>query len=88
MIQGIIQMYTEGGDYQQEYPLSENYFNLEKYHADGGLGMERILMGLVTQPAQTNDLTSVSGETNCFFTWICCLQIKFSLYDVSKIDSV
>merc|ERR1719153_778331 len=48
MIQGIIQMYTEAGTYQEEYPLNENFFNLEKYHADSGLGMEKILMGLVT----------------------------------------
>merc|ERR1712156_684310 len=55
MIQGIIQMYTEAGVFQEEYPLNENFFNLEKYHADSGLGMEKILMGLVTQAAQTND---------------------------------
>ena len=67
MIQGIIQMYTEAGVYQEEYHLSENYFNLERYHSDNGLGMERILMGLVTQPAQTNDQFVTSEATNLLF---------------------
>ena len=67
MIQGIIQMYTEAGVYQEEYPLSENYFNLEKYYSDNGLGMERILMGLVTQPAQTNDRFATDQITDLLF---------------------
>ena len=67
MIQGIIKMYTEAGVFQEEYPLSENYFNLEKYHSDNGLGMERILMGLVTQPAQTNDRFVTSETTDLLF---------------------
>ena len=67
MIQGIIQMYTEAGVFQEEYPLSENFFNLEKYHADSGLGMEKILMGLVTQAAQTNDRFVTEEVTNLLF---------------------
>ena len=67
MIQGIIQMYTEAGVFQEEYPLNENFFNLEKYHADSGLGMEKILMGLVTQAAQTNDRFVTSEVTNLLF---------------------
>ena len=49
MIQGIIQMYTEAGVYQEEYPLSENYFNLEKYYSDNG-----IIYSLSTSPTQYN----------------------------------
>ena len=70
MIQGIIQMYTEAGVFQEEYPLNENFFNLEKYHADSGLGMEKILMGLVTQAAQTNDrFVTSEGEPSKLCTW-------------------
>lgn len=60
-------MYTEFGKYQEEYPLHENYFNLEKYHDENGLGMERILMGLVTQKAQTNDRFVTKEVTNLLF---------------------
>ena len=67
MIQGIIEMYTLAGDYETNYPLSENYFNLENYHADNGLGMEKILMGLVSQPAQTNDEFVTTEATDKLF---------------------
>ena len=61
-------MYTLAGVYEdEEYPLSENYFNLENYYSDSGLGMERILMGLVTQPAQTMDRFATSEITNLLF---------------------
>jgi hypothetical protein len=56
MIQGIIKMFaTSGSGETQEYNLRNNYFNLTNYWADDGLGMEQILMGLITQAAQTND---------------------------------
>ena len=67
MIQGIIQMYTEAGTYQEEYPLHENYFNFDKYYDEEALGMEKILMGLVTQKAQTNDRFVTEEVTNLLF---------------------
>ena len=68
MIQGIIQMFaTDNSGKVDEYPLSENFFSTERYHYNAGQGMEQILMGLVSQPAQKMD-KEVSGElTNLLF---------------------
>ena len=40
---------------------------LEKYHYNAGQGMEQILMGLVTQPAQAFDKEVSSELTNLLF---------------------
>ena len=63
MIQGIIEMCsTSNAAVIRSYPLSENYFNLDNYEYENGVGMEQILMGLITQKAQKND-KFVSTET-------------------------
>ena len=49
------------------YPLSENYFNPERYEYSNGLGMEQILQGLVTQKAQKCDKEVSSELTNKLF---------------------
>ena len=67
MIEGLIQMWTESGEFQEQYFLHENFNNMENYHQDNGAGMERILMGLVTQPAQTMDRFVTSEVTNLLF---------------------
>ena len=68
MIQGIIQMFsTDNTGKVDEYPLSENFFSTEKYHYNAGQGMEQILMGLVTQPAQAFDKEVSSELTNLLF---------------------
>ena len=41
MIQGIIKMYTDAGVFREEYPFSENFFNLERYKAESGLKWRR-----------------------------------------------
>ena len=49
------------------YPLSENYFNTEKYEDHEGIGMERIIQGLVTQRAQKCDNIVSTQLTNKLF---------------------
>ena len=68
MIQGFIKMFaTDNSGQVDEYPLSENFFNTERYHANNGEGMEQILMGLVTQAAQTFDKEVSPELTNQLF---------------------
>ena len=50
-----------------EYPLSENYFNTDRYYYNDGQGMEQILMGLISQAAQTFDKEVTSETTNLLF---------------------
>ena len=58
MIQGLIQRFkTDNTGLYDEYHLHDNYFNSKPVTEVNNkqLGMEQILMGLVTQPAQTCD---------------------------------
>jgi peroxidase len=68
MIQGIIKMFaTDGSGQLGEYFLRNNYFNTTNYAANNGLGMEQILMGLISQAAQTNDVFITEDATNLLF---------------------
>ena len=67
MIQDIIKMYTDAGAFQEEYPLSKSFYNLENYKAERGLRTEKILMGLVNQASQTNDRFITSKVINFLF---------------------
>ena len=58
MIQGLIQRFkTDNTGLFDDYLLHDNYFNSTPVTENntGQLGMEQILMGLVTQPAQICD---------------------------------
>ena len=67
MIQGIIKMCTDAGVFREEYPCSENFFNLEKYKAESGLRMEKILLGLVKLESQRKDRFITSEDLNFLF---------------------
>ena len=68
MIQGLIKMFAlDNSGQTDEYPLSENYFNLERYYYNNGEGMEQILMGLVSQPAQAADKEVTDQVTDFLF---------------------
>ena len=58
MIQGLIQRFrTDNQEFLDQYHLHDEFFEISRYNSAkaGQLGMEQIIMGLVTQPAQTFD---------------------------------
>ena len=58
MIQGIIQRFrTDNQKLFDQYHLHDEFFEIRRYNSTlaGQLGMDQIIMGLVTQPAQTFD---------------------------------
>ena len=53
MVQGIFQMFDMlGHNMVGSFPLHKAFFDMEKYDEDYGLGMEKILSGLVNQVIQ------------------------------------
>ena len=49
------------------YPLSENFFNTERYEYGNGTGMEHIIQGLLTQTSQKCDKVVSTELTNKLF---------------------
>lgn len=54
---------TDNSGLIETYPLSDNYFNVERFKTY----MEEILMGLINQPAQTNDKEVTEQATDLLF---------------------
>ena len=64
LVQGLIKMFrTDNSGLQSLYWLSDNFFNTARYYENNGLGMEQILMGLITQESQKMD-RHVTGNLN------------------------
>ena len=56
MIQGLVERFNiDNSGLFDTYFLHDVFFTSENLKSDNGLGFEQILMGLVTQPAQTMD---------------------------------
>ena len=68
MIQGLIKMMSTVTFVQQnEFLLRDHYFNMENYFLNGGEGMEQLIAGLITQPAQDMDRFVTEEATNFLF---------------------
>ena len=61
------QLDIANGNFVRNYPLNENFFNLDNYELNNGQGMEQIVMGLITQRAQKNDKFVTTEVTNKLF---------------------
>ena len=56
LIQGLIKMLSPTTLIEEDqFQLRDHFFNPEKYLEDGGRGMEKLIAGLINQPAQTLD---------------------------------
>lgn len=68
MIQGLINILDEvSGAHIDSFALRDNYFDLTHYFGTNGEGMERLIKGLITQAAQTNDRFLTEDVTNFLF---------------------
>ncbi|TRY80536.1 hypothetical protein TCAL_13143 [Tigriopus californicus] len=68
MIQGLIQLVHETTrNVQESFQLKDEFFKLDKYFGNNGAGMQRLLNGLITQPAQSMDRFVVDDVTNFLF---------------------
>eukprot|EP00095_Tigriopus_kingsejongensis_P001231 maker-scaffold160_size295910-snap-gene-1.35 protein:Tk01231 transcript:maker-scaffold160_size295910-snap-gene-1.35-mRNA-1 annotation:"peroxinectin " len=68
MIQGLINLVHESTrSVQESFQLKDNFNKLDKYFGNNGAGMQRILNGLITQPAQDMDRFVVDDVTNHLF---------------------
>ena len=59
MIQGLIKMFSVGGIPVEvdEYDVSDNFFDLDKYEEGNGEGLEQILAGLMRRPSLMPNLS-------------------------------
>lgn len=56
MIEGLINLIHETtGAVDDTFKLRNNFFVLDKYFKDNGAGMQRLINGLINQPAQASD---------------------------------
>merc|ERR1711962_926033 len=68
MIQGIIELFaTDNSGKVDEFILHQQYFNTSRLAWFAGDGMEKILTGLVNQPAQSYDRAVTIQVTNFLF---------------------
>jgi len=69
LIQGLVNMadVNNPNSVLQSYQLRENFFNMDRYLSNNGLGMDQIIAGLVGQEAQTMDRFVTEDVTNFLF---------------------
>ena len=69
MIQGIINMasVSDPASVLKTYALRNNYFNMENYFLEDGLGMERLVAGMIGQEARNMDRFVTEDVTNFLF---------------------
>merc|ERR1712241_1115059 len=68
MIQGLVERFNiDNSGLFDTYFLHDVFFTSENLKSDNGLGFEQILMGLVTQAAQTMDKEVTAETTNLLF---------------------
>ena len=69
LIQGLVNMADVNNPNRvlQIYQLRENFFNMDRYLSNNGLGMDQIIAGLVGQEAQTMDRFVTEDVTNFLF---------------------
>merc|ERR1712223_574591 len=68
MIQGLVERFNiDNSGIHDSYFLHDVFFDSSNLKTDNALGFEQILMGLVTQAAQTCDKEATSEITNLLF---------------------